>query len=247
MVADIEEVEEMDASELHARRLNAKEVLMPMRGYNFFPVADGTVNVSGGDQRLRTSTLIRERPERGEEQRVFRGESDELSSPNFFQDDSTRDDEETKNDFWSITGDFIYRHHVEPERTNISYSNEVFRRHQNNIYITGRFVGEKQKLRNAKKYRAIYHMNYRIGLGIQSLVDESSAIKPQRNPERGHRDTSSSSHEVPMESRANAQPGSGKHSVHTHFVKDPNCDICLKTKNHKVPLQKTHWRSRTSC
>ena len=26
------------------------------------------------------------------------------------------------------------------------------------------------------------------------------------------------------------EPGSGKHSVHTHFPKDPNCDICLKTK-----------------
>ena len=31
MVADIEELEEMDASELHARRLNAKEVLTPMK------------------------------------------------------------------------------------------------------------------------------------------------------------------------------------------------------------------------
>ena len=29
MVADVEELEEMDASELHARRLNAKEVLTP--------------------------------------------------------------------------------------------------------------------------------------------------------------------------------------------------------------------------
>ena len=29
MVADIKEKEEMDASELHARRLNAKEVLTP--------------------------------------------------------------------------------------------------------------------------------------------------------------------------------------------------------------------------
>ena len=26
------------------------------------------------------------------------------------------------------------------------------------------------------------------------------------------------------------EPGSGKHSVHTHFPKDPNCDFCLKTK-----------------
>ena len=44
MVADIEEWEEIDASEIHARRLNAKEVWTPMKGDNFrFPVADGTV------------------------------------------------------------------------------------------------------------------------------------------------------------------------------------------------------------
>ena len=30
------------------------------------------------------------------------------------QGDSTRDDAEAKHDFWSITGGFIYRHHVEP-------------------------------------------------------------------------------------------------------------------------------------
>ena len=43
----------------------------------------------GGEQRLRTSTLIRDRPERGEEQEVLRGESDGLSSPTPLQDDST--------------------------------------------------------------------------------------------------------------------------------------------------------------
>ena len=32
MIADIEELEEMDASEIHARRLKAKEVLTPMKG-----------------------------------------------------------------------------------------------------------------------------------------------------------------------------------------------------------------------
>ena len=59
-IADIEELEEMDASELHARWLNAKEVLTPLKGNNFiFPVADGTVKVSDGDRRPRTSTLIR--------------------------------------------------------------------------------------------------------------------------------------------------------------------------------------------
>ena len=30
------------------------------------------------------------------------------------QEDSTRDYEEAKNDFWTITREFIYRHHVEP-------------------------------------------------------------------------------------------------------------------------------------
>ena len=108
MVADIKELEEMDASELHARRLSAKEVLTPMKGDNFIsPVADGTVKNSGRDRRLRPSTLIRDRPERGEEQEVLRGESDELFSPTPLQADSTRDDAEAKNEFWSITGDFI--------------------------------------------------------------------------------------------------------------------------------------------
>ena len=70
MVADFEKLEEMDASDFHAKRLNAKEVLTPMNGEKFiFPIA------SGGDQVLRTSTVIRDRPERGEEQgrigRVF--------------------------------------------------------------------------------------------------------------------------------------------------------------------------------
>ena len=65
-------------------------------------------------QRLRTSTLIRDRPERGEEHEVFRGESDGLSSPTPLQDDSTKYDAEAKHDFWSITGGFICRHHVGP-------------------------------------------------------------------------------------------------------------------------------------
>ena len=142
MIADIAELEEMDASEIHARRLNAKEVLTPMKGDNFYvPVADGTVKTPGGNRRLRPPTLIRDHPEQEEEQEVFRGASDGLSSPNPLQDDSTRDDAEAKNDFWSMTGDFIYRHHVEPrgrivhaERRIISYSDEVHRRYQNKTY-----------------------------------------------------------------------------------------------------------------
>ena len=45
------------------------------------------------------------RPERGEEQEVFRGEPDRLFCPTPLQDYSTLDDAETGNDFWSIAGD----------------------------------------------------------------------------------------------------------------------------------------------
>ena len=114
MIADIEEVEEMDASQIHARRPNAKEMLTPMKSDNLnFPVAGGTVKPSGGNRRLKPSTSIRDRPELGKEQESFRRESDELSSPTPLQDDSTHEDAEAKCDFLSITGDFIYRHHVE--------------------------------------------------------------------------------------------------------------------------------------
>ena len=68
---------------------------------------------SGEDQDLRPSTWIRDRLERGEEQEILRGESG-LSSPSLQQADSTRDDAEAINDFWSITRDFICRHQLEP-------------------------------------------------------------------------------------------------------------------------------------
>ena len=68
----------------------------------------------GGDRSLRPSSLIRGRLDRGEEQEILRAESDGLSSPSPHQADSARDDAEATNDFLSVTGDFNYRHHVEP-------------------------------------------------------------------------------------------------------------------------------------
>ena len=50
IVADIEELERLDASELQEGSIK-KEVLTPQRSGNFiFPVADGTVKLSGRDQ-----------------------------------------------------------------------------------------------------------------------------------------------------------------------------------------------------
>ena len=60
LVADIEELEKMDASEIRAERLNAKEVLTPLSGEHvMFSIADGTVKLSGGDPGFRKSTLTR--------------------------------------------------------------------------------------------------------------------------------------------------------------------------------------------
>ena len=102
MVADIEELEEMDASELHARRPNAKEVSTPH------------IPCSRWNSKNLWETLARERPDRGEEQEILQGKSDESDSPTQLQDDSTRDDEEAKDDFWTIFGEIIYRHHAVP-------------------------------------------------------------------------------------------------------------------------------------
>ena len=66
----------------------------------------------GGDQELRTSTLIRDHPIRGEDQRDFLGESQ--GSPPSPPQDSYPDAGEARNDFWSMSGNFIYHHHVEP-------------------------------------------------------------------------------------------------------------------------------------
>ena len=47
---DLEELEEIDASEIHAKRLNAKEVILPESVEKYkFRIADGTVKPCGGD------------------------------------------------------------------------------------------------------------------------------------------------------------------------------------------------------
>ena len=111
MIADIEE-EKIFASEICAKRLNAKEVIFPKENGKFiFLVADGRIKFVGGDQELRTCSLIRDHPIRGEDQRDFLGES-EGSPP--LPRCSSPDAGEAINDFRSMSGNFIYRHHVEP-------------------------------------------------------------------------------------------------------------------------------------
>ena len=112
LVADLEELKTMDASEICSKRLNAKEVIFPTeKGELIFPIADGQIKTLGGDQDLRTSTSIRQRPIQGESHIDFLGESEGSLPP---PHDSFPDVGEAINDFWSMSGNFIYRHHVEP-------------------------------------------------------------------------------------------------------------------------------------
>ena len=60
---------------------------------------------------LRTSTLIRDHPIRGESNIDFLGESEGSLPP---AQDSYRDAGEARTDTWSMSGNFKNRHHVEP-------------------------------------------------------------------------------------------------------------------------------------
>ena len=111
LIADLEESETMDASEIYSKRLNAKEVIFPKQGEFIFPIADGRIKTLGGNQDLRTSTLVRHRPIQGESDIDFIGESEGSLPP---LHDSFPDASEAINDFWSMSGNFIYCHHVEP-------------------------------------------------------------------------------------------------------------------------------------
>ena len=97
LVADLEELETMDASKIYSKRLNAKEVIFPKgKGEFIFPIADGRIKLLGGDQDLRTSTSIRHRPIQGESHIHFLGESEgSLPTPH----DSFTDAGEAINDF----------------------------------------------------------------------------------------------------------------------------------------------------
>ena len=109
LIADVEELE--TASEIYSKRLNAKEVIFPEENGKILPVVDGRIKLSGRDQELRTSTLIREHPIRGKGHVDFLGESEGSLSTSY---DSFPDAGEAINDFWSMSGNFKNRHHVEP-------------------------------------------------------------------------------------------------------------------------------------
>ena len=109
LIADLEELETMDASEIYSKRLNAKEVIFHKE--NGKNSSRRWTNQTGGDQELRTSTLVRHRPISGQSHLDFLGGSERSLPP---PHDSFPDAGEAINDFWSMSGNFIFRHHIEP-------------------------------------------------------------------------------------------------------------------------------------
>ena len=102
----------MDASEIYSKRLKCERGDISQRKRRiYFPAADGRIKTLGGDQDMRTSTLVRHRPNRGEGHIDFLGES-EGSLPQ--SHDSLPVAGEAINDFWSMSANFKNRHHVEP-------------------------------------------------------------------------------------------------------------------------------------
>ena len=111
------------SSIVHVKKISSDDILESLYKFRIresdqlktvlelYDMPDGTVKLSGGDQVLRTSTLIRDDPDRWEEQGNLLGEPEGSLPPHH---DSLPDAGEAINDFWSMWGNFIYRHHVEP-------------------------------------------------------------------------------------------------------------------------------------
>ena len=109
LIADLEDLENLDASDFNPWRINANEVLITQEDEFIFPVAEGTANLSGRDDEFREPTL---RAGTGRKERSFFSEELQGESGGSQPTEPT-DDAEARADFWSIQGDFISRHHNE--------------------------------------------------------------------------------------------------------------------------------------
>ena len=123
------------------------QVLTPMERDNFiFPVTDGTVKISGGDQRLRTSTLIRDRQTEEKNKKFFKeNQTDSLLQPHFKM--TKLGTIRTPKIIYGLSRRLhlsllreTQSQNVHDERRIISHSAGIYRRYQKYSYITGRNV-----------------------------------------------------------------------------------------------------------
>ena len=115
----------MDASEIYSKRLNAKEVTFPKeKGELFFQSQVGESGPLGAVGAWGRPPWHGTDQFKGGGQRDFLGGSG--GSPPSPPQDSFPDAGEAMNDFRSMSGNFIYRHHVEPRVKIFSPREESF-------------------------------------------------------------------------------------------------------------------------
>ena len=135
-------------------------------------------------------------------------------------------------------------HHLHHRIPYLTKADTLKIQHQKEVEVRVKSCGETRctkpqkpkNMRNAKMYKEIYLMNCMIGYRNSQRIWLMNWIKQSLgwNPEQGRQDTSKSSHELPMASRENVEPGSGKLGVYTQFL----------NKNNEGFLQKSCWYSR---
>ena len=111
----------MDAIEIYSERLNAKEVIFPKE--NVFFSRRWTNQTSwrrSGTENIHLDTLT---PNSRRRSKRFSGEREGSRPP---PQDSLPDAGEAIDDLWSMSGNFIYRHHVEPRVKLYSSREESF-------------------------------------------------------------------------------------------------------------------------
>ena len=109
LVADSEELENSDTSEIHAQKLNAKEVLVLPNPVTRYSISLSQIEQSCWQEEIRYSESNQDETVRGEEHSdILQGESDgsQLS-------DQQADDTEVRDGFWSFSRNHIYRHHLQ--------------------------------------------------------------------------------------------------------------------------------------
>ena len=108
LIADLEELETMDASEIYSKRLNAKEVIFPNKENLFFQSQmdeSKTLGERSGTENIHLGTAASKSRERVTLTFLE-------NQKGLFHNLKThfRDAGEAINDFWSMSGSFIYRH-----------------------------------------------------------------------------------------------------------------------------------------
>ena len=144
-----------------------KRWYFPNKENLFFPIADGRIKPFGGDQDLTTSTFVRQRPIQGESHIDFLGESEGSLPP---LHDSFPDAGEAINDFWSMSGNFKNRHHVEPRVELYSPREESFPILQMVLRADQHYLSEKQLLVQKSVSSSSSKFSWSVGARVCSEI-----------------------------------------------------------------------------